>query len=54
MRFEGGTASRLLTGGFIASALVCGVSLSNVYRGLASGFLQTQNIDPTVGLLLKF
>jgi hypothetical protein len=34
--------------------LYAGVSLSNVYRGLASGFLQTQNIDPTVGLLIKF
>ncbi len=30
--------------------LYAGVALSNVYRGLASGFLQTQNIDPTVGL----
>jgi hypothetical protein len=34
--------------------LYAGVALSNVYRGLASGFLQTQNIDPTVGLLIKF
>ena len=30
--------------------LYAGVALSNVYRGLANGFLQTQNIDPTVGL----
>ena len=34
--------------------LYAGVALSNVYRGLASGFLQTQNIDPTVGLRIKF
>ena len=34
--------------------LYAGVALSNVYRGLASGFLQTQNIDPTAGLRIKF
>ena len=34
--------------------LYAGVALSNVYRGLANGFLQTQNIDPTVGLRIKF
>jgi hypothetical protein len=34
--------------------LYAGAALSNVYRGLASGFLQTQTIDPTVGLRIKF
>jgi hypothetical protein len=34
--------------------LYAGVAVSNVYRGLASGFLQTQNIDPTAGLRIKF
>ena len=34
--------------------LYAGVALSNVYRGLANGFLQTQNIDPTVSLRIKF
>ena len=34
--------------------LYAGVMLSNVYRGLASGYVQTQNIDPTVGLRIKF
>jgi hypothetical protein len=31
-----------------------GVALSNVYAGLANGFQQTQTIDPTVGLRIKF
>ncbi len=31
-----------------------GVALSNVYGGLANGYLQSQNIDPTVGLRIKF
>jgi predicted porin len=31
-----------------------GVALSNVYAGLANGFQQTQNIDPTVGVRIKF
>ena len=31
-----------------------GVALSNVYAGLANGFQQTQNIDPTVGVRVKF
>jgi hypothetical protein len=30
------------------------VALSNVYGGLANGYLQTQSIDPTVGLRIKF
>jgi len=34
--------------------LYAGVALSNVYAGLANGYLQTQNIDPTVGLRIKF
>jgi predicted porin len=31
-----------------------GVAVSNTYGGLANGFQQTQNIDPTVGLRIKF
>jgi predicted porin len=31
-----------------------GVALSNVYAGLANGFQQTQNINPTVGVRIKF
>jgi len=34
--------------------LYAGVMLSNVYGGLASGFVQAQNIDPTVGIRIKF
>ena len=34
--------------------LYFGVALSNVYGGMAAGYLQTQNIDPTVGLRIKF
>jgi hypothetical protein len=34
--------------------LYFGVALSNVYGGMSSGYLQTQNIDPTVGLRIKF
>ncbi len=34
--------------------LYAGVALSNVYGGLANGYLQAQNIDPTVGLRIKF
>ncbi len=34
--------------------LYTGVALSNVYAGLANGFQATQNIDPTVGLRIKF
>jgi predicted porin len=30
------------------------VALSNVYASLANGFQQTQNIDPTVGVRIKF
>ena len=31
-----------------------GVALSNVYVGLANRFRQTQNVDPTVGVRIKF
>ena len=34
--------------------LYAGVSLSNVYAGLANGYQATQNIDPTVGVRIKF
>ncbi len=34
--------------------LYAGVMISNVYGGLASGYVQAQNIDPTVGLRVKF
>jgi predicted porin len=34
--------------------LYAGVMLSNVYGGFANGFQKTQNIDPTVGLRVKF
>jgi hypothetical protein len=34
--------------------LYAGVMLSNVYGGFANGFQKTQNIDPTVGLRIKF
>jgi hypothetical protein len=34
--------------------LYAGVMLSNVYAGLANGFLATQNIGPTAGLRVKF
>jgi hypothetical protein len=34
--------------------LYAGVMLSNVYGGLASGYVQAQNIDPTVGVRIKF
>jgi hypothetical protein len=34
--------------------LYAGVMLSNVYGGFANGFQQVQNIDPTVGLRIKF
>jgi hypothetical protein len=29
-------------------------SRSNVYGGLANGYLAAQNIDPTVGVRIKF
>ena len=45
MRFEGGTASRLLTVGFIASALVCGGWLGlNQMMGAASGLDRVENL----------
>jgi hypothetical protein len=28
--------------------------VSNVYGGLANGYYKTQNIDPTVGIRVKF
>jgi predicted porin len=31
-----------------------GVALSNIYGGLANGYLAAQNIDPTIGLRIKF
>ncbi len=31
-----------------------GVMISNVYGGLASGYFKTQNIDPTIGLRIRF
>jgi len=31
-----------------------GVMITNVYGGLASGYFKTQNIDPTVGLRIRF
>ncbi|HEY1779776.1 MAG TPA: hypothetical protein VGG79_04975 [Roseiarcus sp.] len=34
--------------------LYAGVMVSNVYGGLANGFLATQNIAPTAGLRIKF
>ena len=34
--------------------LAAGVALSNVYAGLANGSQQTLNIDPTVGVRIKF
>ena len=45
MRFEGATASRLLTGGFIAAALVCGAWLGlNQMMGVASGLDRVENL----------
>jgi predicted porin len=34
--------------------LYAGVMISNVYAGLANGFLATQNIGPTAGMRIKF
>ncbi len=34
--------------------LYAGVMVSNVYGGLANGFLHTENYDPTVGLRIRF
>jgi predicted porin len=34
--------------------LYAGVMVSNVYGGLANGYYKTQNIDPTVGIRVKF
>ena len=45
MRFEGGTASRLLTGSFIVSALLCGAWLGlNQMMGAASGLDRVENL----------
>jgi hypothetical protein len=35
-------------------SLYAGVMVSNVSGGLASGFLHTQNVDPTVGIRFRF
>jgi predicted porin len=34
--------------------LYAGVMVSNVYGGLASGYFKPQNIDPTIGLRIRF
>ena len=34
--------------------LYAGVMISNVYGGLANGYVEVQNIDPTFGLRIKF
>jgi hypothetical protein len=34
--------------------LYAGVALSNVCGGLANGYIAARNIDPTVGLRIKF
>ena len=34
--------------------LYAGVMASNVYGGMASGYLHSQNIDPTIGARLQF
>ena len=34
--------------------LYAGMAVSNVYGGLANGYLAAQNVDPTVGLRIKF
>jgi hypothetical protein len=34
--------------------LFAGVMVSNVYGGLASGYFKPQNIDPTVGVRVRF
>jgi hypothetical protein len=45
MRFEGATASRLLTGGFIAAALVFGAWLGlKQMMGVASGLDRVENL----------
>ena len=35
-------------------SLYAGIMLSNVSGGLASGFLHSQNVDPTVGIRFRF
>ena len=39
---------------FARADLYGGVMVSNVYGGLASGYFKPQNIDPTVGLRIRF
>jgi predicted porin len=39
---------------FARADLYAGVMVSNVYGGLASGYFKPQNIDPTVGLRIRF
>ena len=34
--------------------LYAGVLASNVYGGVASGFLHTENVAPTVGVRVRF
>ncbi|MBV8442246.1 MAG: porin [Hyphomicrobiales bacterium] len=34
--------------------LYAGVMISNAYGGLANGYVEVQNVDPTVGLRIKF
>jgi adenylate cyclase len=45
MRLEGATASRLLTSGFVAAALVCGAWLGlKQTRGVASGLDRVEDL----------
>ena len=39
---------------FARADLYGGVMVSNVYGGLANGYFKPQNIDPTVGLRIRF
>ncbi|MGA8583819.1 MAG: hypothetical protein WB715_08275 [Roseiarcus sp.] len=39
---------------FTRADLYGGVMVSNVYGGLANGYFKPQNIDPTVGLRIRF
>ena len=39
---------------FPRADLYGGMMISNVYGGLASGYFKTQNIDPTIGLRIRF
>ena len=35
-------------------SLYAGLLVSNVYGGVASGFLHTENVAPTVGVRVRF